>query len=93
MQIHAWISNEDCFVGDNYEIAISTNPDLLQRARNDITSAFNVDPDEVTPTFLIIFQFNDARVNGDTAQVRVSFNSLCHYHFINLSNHTRTGIK
>ena len=66
-----------CFQGNNYTSTVSTNPLLLQRARNDITSAFNVDPDEVTPTHLIISQFNDARVIGDTAEV--SCNSLCHY--------------
>ncbi len=76
MQIYAWM-NDDCFGGDNYELTISNDPNLLQRARNDITSAFNVDPDEVTPTHLIISQFNDARVIGDTAEV--SCNSLCHY--------------
>ena len=92
MRIYAWLGKEGCFVGDSYEITISTNPLLLQRARNDITSAFNVDPDEVTPTFLFILQFNDARVNDDTAEVRVSCNCLCHYQFINIMiNHVSTS--
>ncbi len=83
MAIYAWYNIVGCFEGDDYETTVSTNQDLLQRARNDITSAFNVaDPDDVTPTHLIIFQFNDARVNSGTAQVSVSCNFLCHYHFI-----------
>ena len=77
----AWFTNTGCFLGDDFETTISTNPQLLQRAHNEITSAFNVnDPDDVTPTHLIISQFNDARVkNGGTAEVRISCNSLCHY--------------
>ena len=75
----AWFTNTGCFLGDDFETTISTNPQLLQRARNEITSAFNVnDPDDVTPTHLIISQFNDAIVkNSGTAEVYASVAIVC----------------
>ena len=63
--IHIWYSVNYCFAaGGSIETTISTNAQLLQRARDDITSIFDVDPNEVTPDYLLISQFNDARVNA-----------------------------
>ncbi len=62
-------SGADCFKGDSFESTISTNEELLQRARDDITSIYDVDPNEVTPEYLLIYQFNDARVKTSTAEV------------------------
>ncbi len=60
--MYTWQNNAGCFTGDSFDTTITTNEQLLQRARNDITSIYNVDPIEVTPEYLLISQFNDARV-------------------------------
>ncbi len=66
-----WFNQGGCFTGDSFDTTITTNEQLLQRARDDITSIFDADPNEVTPEYLIISQFNDARANEDTAEVRI----------------------
>ena len=44
----------------------STDPELLQRALKDITDNYNVDPAAVTPTHLLLYNFNDIKASGST---------------------------
>ncbi len=69
LKIHTWLNTASCFTGDSFGTTITTNEQLLQRARDDITSIYNVDPIEVTPEYLLIYQYNDARVKASTAEV------------------------
>ena len=72
--VYAFVHNEACFSSPNptdaWSVTFTNNTQLLQRARNDITAGFpSVDPTAVTPTLLIIIQFNDITFTTSSAQV------------------------
>ncbi len=68
-QVYAWFTtNENCLL-QSFKTTISTDAQLLDRAHDDISSGFDVDPDEVTPTHLIIYEFDDARYTDTVPEV------------------------
>ena len=47
-------------------VQVSTDPELLKRALKDITDYDNTNPTAVTPTHLLLFNFNDIKASGST---------------------------
>ena len=67
--VYFWLWDKNCFTGDNYVVTSSNNSQLLRRAQNDITTAFNVDPAVVAPTQLIMVELDNAKIDATSAQV------------------------